>query len=157
MTYSKELHNELKRLYEKATDLPWVNMTDDTFFGEIRTAGGEHFTEIADMPHLDDRTADFEYIVTACNNVPALLDELTRLQSVEKAQEWILVSEKLPEPNKRIQFFGGFEQTTHIGYYRDSAEQWESENGGYWHGKNFCLITHWRPLPPHPQERRNDK
>ena len=73
------------------------------------------------------------------------LDEIERLQSEAR---WIPVSDRLPEVNKRIMFFGGFEQTTHIGYYREP--QWESENGGFWYGRNFGLITHWQPLPPPP-------
>jgi hypothetical protein len=108
MTYSKELHNELKRLYEKATDLPWVNMTDDTFFGEIRTAGGEHFTEIADMPHLDDRTA----------------------------QEWVSVSERLPEEQIKVLVYG------------DGEFMLNSIQDGRWY-LHMNVITHWQePLPP---------
>lgn len=83
------------------------------------------------------------------------LDEIERLQTenttLREQARWIPVEERLPEPNKRIEFFGGFEQTTHIGYYREHATQWESENGGFWHGRNFGLITHWRELPLPPE------
>lgn len=81
-------------------------------------------------------------------NYMSALEEIERLQS-ENA--WIPVSERLPETNKRIELFGGFEQTTHIGYRRESADQWESENGSFWHGQNYGLITHWRPLPQPPE------
>ena len=76
-----------------------------------------------------------------------------RIRELEEAQRWIPVSERLPEVDTRVEIFGGFEQTTHIGYYRENAKQWDSEDGCYWHGKNFGLITHWRPLPEPPEER----
>ena len=82
-----------------------------------------------------------------------LIEARQRIRELEEAQRWIPVSERLPEVNKRVEIFGGFEQTTHIGYYREHAKQWDSEDGGYWHGKNFGLITHWRPLPEPPEER----
>lgn len=74
-----------------------------------------------------------------------------RIRKLEEAQRWIPVSERLPEVDTRVEIFDGFEQTMHIGYYREHAKQWDSEDGGYWHGKNFGLITHWRPLPEPPE------
>ena len=82
-----------------------------------------------------------------------LLQARQRIRDLEEQQRWIPVSERLPEVDKRVEIFGGFEQTTHIGHYREHAKQWDSEDGGYWHGKNFGLITHWRPLPEPPEER----
>ncbi|MFA5154338.1 MAG: DUF551 domain-containing protein [Clostridia bacterium] len=114
----------------------------DKLRGHCNTSGPWWSTLLRFVPMFDE--------------VTRLRLEIERLQSVEKAQEWIPVSERLPEPNKRIQFFGGFEQTTHIGYYREHATQWESENGGFWHGRNFILITHWQPLPPPPTGGKND-
>lgn len=73
-------------------------------------------------------------------------------ERMREQSRWIPVSERLPEPNKRVEFFGGFEQTTHIGYYRKNPTLWESENDGrFWQGHNFCLITHWMPLPQPPE------
>ena len=80
-----------------------------------------------------------------------------RIRELEEHQRWIPVSERLPEVDTRVEIFGGFEQTTHIGYYREHATQWDSEDGGYWHGKNFGLITHWRPLPPPPKSEKEDE
>ena len=81
MTYSKELHDELKKLLEKTTPLPWINMKDDTFYGQIRSNNEESFTEIARMPKYDDRENDFDLIESAVNNLSDLLDEIDRLQS----------------------------------------------------------------------------
>jgi hypothetical protein len=72
---------EQRELAERATARPWVNMTDETFWGQIRTASDEHFTEIARMPELDDRTDDFEYIAEAANHYPDALDAIDRLRA----------------------------------------------------------------------------
>ena len=82
-----------------------------------------------------------------------LLQARQRIRELEEVQRWIPVSERLPEVDTRVEIFGGFEQTTHIGHYREHATQWDSEDGCYWHGKNFGLITHWRPLPEPPEEK----
>ena len=74
------------------------------------------------------------------------------LERVKAKNEWIPCETRLPESNQRIEFYVGFERTTHIGYRREHATQWESENGGFWHGSNYSLITHWRPLPTAPEE-----
>jgi len=72
----------LRELASKATPRLWVNMDDDTFFGQIRAIGedDDNFELIAEMPELDDRTADFDYIEAAANHLPDLLDEVERLQ-----------------------------------------------------------------------------
>jgi len=82
MTLNEQI-KELLDLAEKATPRPWVYMTDETFFGEIRCAAddpGYGFAEIADTPELDDRSDDFEYIVAAVNLAPELC---ARIQSLE--------------------------------------------------------------------------
>jgi len=73
------------------------------------------------------------------------------LAELRERTRWIPRKEKMPEVDKRVEFFGGFEQTTYIGYYREHATQWESESGGFWHEKNFGFITHWRNLPEPPE------
>jgi hypothetical protein len=72
---------EQRELARKATERPWVNMTDETFWGQIRTASEDHFTHIAQMPDLDDRTDDFEYLTAAANHYPAALEEIERLRA----------------------------------------------------------------------------
>ena len=71
---------ELREKHEKATPLPWVNMDDDTFFGELRACSDDRFELVAVMPKNDDRTSDFEYMAAAANLAPALLDEVERLE-----------------------------------------------------------------------------
>ena len=89
-----------------------------------------------DYPRFDD------------GDIDCLLDEIERLQAERR---WIPASEKLPEYGVRVLFFGGGEMTTHIGYYVPELPQWTAEDGGYYHGKNIALITHWTPLPPPPE------
>lgn len=57
---------------EAATPGPWVNMPDGPLFGLI-LASGDH---ICEMPPLDDRTEDFEFIAHARTDLPAALDAL---------------------------------------------------------------------------------
>jgi len=89
------------------------------------------------------------------SSISELFDEIDRLTAelaeLRERTRWIPRKEKMPEVDKRVEFFGGFEQTTYIGYYREHATQWESESGGFWHEKNFGFITHWRNLPEPPE------
>lgn len=71
--------NAIKARAAAATPGEWVNMGDGSFFGDIRTA--ETFTLIAEMPELDDRTADFDFIAHARADVPALVEEVRRLRA----------------------------------------------------------------------------
>lgn len=73
---------KLRDLLAKATPRPWVNMDDDTFFGQLRATDADRFELVAEMPELDDRTADFDLIEAAVNNLPALLDEVERLKDL---------------------------------------------------------------------------
>lgn len=70
---------EIEARTAAATPGEWAHMTDDTFFGQIRTV--DDFTLIAEMPALDDRTADFEFIAYARSDIPALIAEVRRLQA----------------------------------------------------------------------------
>jgi hypothetical protein len=72
---------EIKEREAKATKGPWVHLENTPFWGEIRTANEETFTQIAVMPHLDDRTDDFNFIAYAREDVPALVAEVERLQA----------------------------------------------------------------------------
>ena len=54
----------------KFTPGEWVFMTDETFYGEIRSV--DTFELIAVMPDLDDRPEDFQLIAAA----PKLLEVL---------------------------------------------------------------------------------
>lgn len=71
---------EIQARYDAATPGPWVNMSDGegTFAGEIRDCN--NFIEIADMPEMDDRPADFEFIAHAREDVPDLHAEVARLR-----------------------------------------------------------------------------
>ena len=97
-------------------------------------------------------------VTTLIDYVEAVEAENARLtaelEELRERTRWIPCKEKMPEVDKRVEFFGGFEQTTYIGYYREHTTQWESENGGFWHGKNFSFITHWMPLPEPPEEEK---
>lgn len=105
-----------------------------------------------DVLDMANRIRDMEELIEKGNHAINENCKLRqRIRELEEQQRWIPVSERLPEVDTRVEIFGGFEQTTHIGYYREHAKQWDSEDGGYWHGKNFGLITHWRPLPEPPE------
>ena len=93
MTDIAALITRLRELQEQATPLPWVNMDDDTFFGELRACSDDRFELVAVMPKNDDRTSDFEYMAAAANLAPALLDEVERLRyDIEdlKVENWKL-------------------------------------------------------------------
>jgi hypothetical protein len=72
---------EIKDRESKATKGPWVHLENTPFWGEIRTANEKEFTQIAVMPHLDDRTDDFNFIAWAREDIPALVVEVERLQA----------------------------------------------------------------------------
>jgi hypothetical protein len=72
---------EIKDRESKATEGPWVHLENTPFWGEIRTANENSFTQIAVMPHLDDRTGDFNFIAFAREDIPALVAEVERLQA----------------------------------------------------------------------------
>ena len=108
-------------------------------------AGDEHH-RVRDMG--EEKMSDLGRIIQMANEP---FDEIERLRAriaeLEQERRWIPVSERLPEYGERVLFFGGGEMTTHIGYYVPELPQWTAEDGGYYHGKNAALITHWMPLP----------
>ena len=88
--------------------------------------------------------------------VDCLLREIDRLQSVEKAQEWIPVSERLPELSMEYYFvFLTNERTEKAVFMAKNAR------GPRWmiagtHRDIEKLVTHWRPLPPPPTGGKNE-
>lgn len=65
----------------KHTKTPWAFMDNETFSGEIRSCEG--FELIAVMPPADDRTADFQFIINACNVHDELLEAMKELMCWE--------------------------------------------------------------------------
>lgn len=99
---------EIKEREAKATKGPWVHLENTPFWGEIRTANEEAFTQIAVMPHLDDRTDDFNFIAYAREDIPALVAEVERLrkgvtQVENKNLDLYVECEELQEEIERLQ------------------------------------------------------
>ena len=66
-------------------------------------------------------------------------------------QEWISVKDRLPEHKGNYLGFTG--STTMVGYYKGNGVWWVWLNDR--EGEN--LFTHWMPLPPVPEEEKNDR
>jgi hypothetical protein len=86
----------------------------------------------------------------------ALLNEIRRLQSVEKAQEWIPVSERLPD--KKVLWLdikSGEQMTGTFNRMRDN-----DVIVCVYHGSDTIYFqsnfTHWQPLPPLPTGETNE-
>ena len=87
-----------------------------------------------------------------------------RIRELEEAQRWIPVSERLPEEGEYVSvIFGEDEKTVGCWFLETETEeyqvigfeykQWEVWNFGE---SKFVYVdeppTHWRPLPPPPEE-----
>ena len=117
---------------------------EDALRSELSDANKRLEDATGEIDHLKDTRQD------PFDQIEVMRSELDRLREQVR---WIPVSERLPKADTRVEIFSGFDQTIHIGHYREHATQWDSEDGCYWHGKNFGLITHWRPLPEPPEEK----
>jgi hypothetical protein len=63
------------------------------------------------------------------------------------ADKWILVSERLPEPNEPVLIYTEV-LGRHVASVDDEGE-WFCDYGGEW---LYPKVTHWMPLPPAPPE-----
>jgi len=70
-----------------------------------------------------------------------------RIAELEAAQRWIAVSERLPEKDGRYLAFFCMRRCALS--FRDGRWRYDSE---YMSDERQKDITHWQPLPAHPQE-----
>jgi hypothetical protein len=161
MEYSKELHEQLKELSENVSNLDWIIEHGDysglnwligsVYVGNSTADGKDYEVHITtDSVHASqysgDAKFDAEYIVKACNAIPALLSEIDRLQ---KLHEWIPVTpETMPEVGKWVLAYPTINgQTTKKKYIGNG--QFYTVMGELMAAK----VTHWQPLPLPPQEQ----
>ena len=81
--------DELHDLIEHATELPWIDMVDTAFDGEIRNPD---WHLILTDPEGDDRPADRALAVAAVNALPGHLNKLAR--QAELLDSTIALSER---------------------------------------------------------------
>jgi hypothetical protein len=62
----------------KATPGPWTYIPD---WGDVVSCAEESMCHIADIPTLDDRPDDMEFIANARADIPALIAEIRRLRA----------------------------------------------------------------------------
>lgn len=81
---------------------------------------------------------------------------LTELQARRAAERWIPVSERLPEANDPVLLFcsDGFASTTTWGVRDERGEWLDYLDTSDDYPNDRSDVTHWRPLPPAPQEER---
>ena len=72
------------------------------------------------------------------------------LAAWDEANEWIPVSERMPEQGKRVEVV--INGTVSIAKYWAQTPQWETIDGLFYHGDEFAWVTHWKPLPEPPNE-----
>lgn len=97
---TEERLEAIKQRLSAATPGDWLHLgendPDSPFWGEIRSI--DAFTLIAEMPELDDRTEDFNFIAHTKEDVPWLLTEIERLQTkFDQLMEFALAAGLTPE------------------------------------------------------------
>lgn len=133
MKYSKELHDKLR------------NRTGLHIFNHQIGLDSEDIDTLLDeIERLKNENKQYQNIFD--------LQKAT-IERLQAERRWIPVSERLPEYMERVLFYGSGEMTVHIGYYVPELPQWTAEDGGFYHGKNISLITHWMPLPTPLEEK----
>jgi len=79
-----------------------------------------------------------------CERLPE--SHLVNRQLAKLEQQWIPVSERLPESQDNVFVSGG------IAYYRVHDETWYTVMEGHPWRPIQWEVTHWMPLPPPPTE-----
>jgi len=86
-------------------------------------------------------SAEIHYLTQAADCIDALQ---TKIEELEKASQWIPVSERLPENNTRVFVVNKFGQRDIADVYDGAFENcWELDDADE-------TITHWMPLPTRP-------
>ena len=169
MEYSEEFQELKKRLTYDAENEMWVDLTVD----EIKTVLLEThnlMAELARLQSVEARNDLFEDCLLralkmwqdkhpeedgwpdGAVNLAWVLDEYTRLKSVEKAQEWVSVSERLPEQMQDKDYSAEvlgitWKNQQQFVFYDYGTQTWKTNRGAFW---EYAHPTHWRPLPPPP-------
>lgn len=75
-----------------------------------------------------------------------------RIEELEEAQQWIPVSERLPEEGKRVEIM--FENgAVKIGHHWNVSKEWAADDGTFYHTASYSWVVSWRPLPQPPQDK----
>ncbi len=83
----------------------------------------------------------------------ARLRKFLKPEKKAKKSRWIPVSERLPADNVKVLFYDAFCDDVLYGIHAKVVPQWHSDDGIYFHGREYSNITHWMPKPEPPEEK----
>lgn len=104
----------------------------------------------------------------ACEAYAAALAEIEKLRKAQVPEQWIPVSERLPEHGIRVLAHGtydnhptsSFQLTAEVLGGRWNESPWIPSDTGHLNDWPHVIITHWQPLPapptPQPEEKGTD-
>ena len=150
MSITEELLKELEEAAKAATPGPWFPVSNNAFL-EINTDDDKAAPSVANVcssQFLDGGSKEAENgLHIARANPDTVLALIARVRELEKAQRWVPVSERLPEPNVKV--LAHSKRCPHFFALRKNRQRlpWEFLDGDTCHEK----ITHWMQLPEAPK------
>lgn len=81
-----------------------------------------------------------------------LAEWLTELQERRKADKWISVKERMPEPRVAVMVYCPEYKNQYCAFYEDKHWQVFGAYDTVWHE-----VTHWKPLSQNPEESEDNK
>lgn len=68
------------------------------------------------------------------------------LRKVNTKEDWIKIKDKLPDKNQRVLVYRSkqYDNKIEISFYSTLSTRWM--------GDSFYNVTHWMPLPEHPND-----